>query len=136
MSFPVQEKYKKRNETLEGVEEIRGEDDRGVHLVHLEQPVEDADPDSTFLQDIDQGQFDEIEVIAGVMRDEKGEDVEVSSRGVRKTKTLLMMSLTYPMYQQGKQKMASFTGTSLMFVGADGSEREKDKSYAQTTMGW
>ena len=43
ISFPVQEKYKKRTETLEGVEEIRGEDGRGVHL---EQP---EDPDPTLL---------------------------------------------------------------------------------------
>ena len=78
ISFPVQEKYKKRNETLEGAEEIRGEDDRGVHL---EQPVEDEDPDPTLLQDIDQGQLDEIEVIAGVMHDEKGEDGEVVEPG-------------------------------------------------------
>ena len=40
------------NETLEGVEEIRGEDDRGVHL---EQPAEAEDPDPTLLQDVDQG---------------------------------------------------------------------------------
>ena len=74
ISFPVQEKYKKRNETLEGVEEIRGEDDRGVHL---EQPADDEDPDPTLLQDIDQGQLDEVEVIAGIVHNEKGEDVEV-----------------------------------------------------------
>ena len=74
ISFPVQEKYKKRNETLEGVEEIRGEDDRGVHL---EQPAEDEDPDPTLLQDIDQRQLDEVEEIAGIVHDEKGEDVEV-----------------------------------------------------------
>ena len=55
ISFPVQEKYKKRSETLEGVEEIRGEDDRGVYL---EQPAEDEDPDPTLLQDIDQGRGD------------------------------------------------------------------------------
>ena len=109
ISFPVQEKYKKRNETLEGVEEIRGEDDRGVHLG---QPAEDEDPDPALLQDLDQGQLDEIEVIAGIVHDEKGAS-KSSSRGVRKTKTLLMMSLTYPKYQQGKQKMVSFTGTIL-----------------------
>ena len=74
ISFPVQEKHKKRNETLEGVEEIRGEDDSGVHL---EQPAEDEDPDPTLLQDIDQRQLDEAEEIAGIEHDEKGEDVEV-----------------------------------------------------------
>ena len=91
ISFPVQEKYKKRNETLEGVEEIRGEDDRGVHL---EQPAEDEDPDPTLLQGIDQRQLDEVEENA-----EKERMSKSSSRGVRKTKTLLMTSLTYPMYQ-------------------------------------
>ena len=121
ISFPVQAKYKKRNETLEGVEGIRGEDDGGVHL---EQPTKNKNPDPTLLQDIDQGQLDEVEEIVGIVHDEKGEDVEVvEPGGARKTKTLLMMSLTYPMYQQGKQKMVSFIGTtlakrsSLMLVG-------------------
>ena len=78
VSFPVQEKYKKRNETLEGVEEIRGEDDRGVQL---EQPAEDEDPKPTLLQGIDQRQLDEVEEIAGIVRDEKGKDVKVVEPG-------------------------------------------------------
>ena len=119
ISFPIQEKYKKRNETLEGVEEIRGEDDRGVHL---EQPAEDEDPDPTLLQGIDQRQLDEAEEIAGIVT-RKVRMSKSSSRGARKTKTLLRTSLTYPTYQQGKPKMVSSTGmiwgrrSGLLLVG-------------------
>ena len=51
-----------------------------------EQPAKDEDPDPTLLQDVDQGQLDEVEVIAGIMHDEKGEDVEVVEPGSREDK--------------------------------------------------
>ena len=101
ISFPVQKKYKKRNETLEGAEEIRGEDDRGVHL---EQPVEDEDPDPTLLQDVDRGQLDEIEVIAGIMHDEKGEDVEVVEPGSTEDKDAVDDIADLPHVSTGKAK--------------------------------
>ena len=36
-----------------------------------------------------------------------------SSRGARKTKMLLRTSLIYPMYQQGRPKMVSYTDMTL-----------------------
>ena len=107
-----------RNETLEGVEEISGEDDRGVHF---QQPADDEDPDPTLLQDIDQRLLEEI---AGIVHDEKGEDVEVVEPGSKedKDKTLLRTSPIYPMCQQGRPKMVLSTGmilerqSSLMLV--------------------
>ena len=107
ISFPVQEKYKKRSETLEGVEEIRGEDDRGIHL---EQPVEDEDPDPTVLQNTDQGQLDEVKVIAGIMHDEKGEGVEVVEPGSTEDKDAVDDVADLPHVSTGKQKMVSFAG--------------------------
>ena len=101
ISFPVQEKYKKRNETLGGVEEIRGEDDRGVHS---EQPAEDEDPDPTLLQDVDQGQLDEVEEIAGIVHDEKGEDVEVVEPGSTEDKDAVDDVADLPHVSTGKAK--------------------------------
>ena len=101
ISFPVQEKYKTRNETLEGVEEIRGEDDRGVHV---EQPAKDEDPDSTLLQDIDQGQLDEVEVIAGIVHNEKGEDVKVDRPGSTEEKDAVDDVADLPHVSTGKAK--------------------------------
>ena len=101
ISFPIQEKYKRRNETIEGVEEISGEDDRGVHL---EQPAEDEDPDPTLLQDIDQRQLDEVEEIAGIVHDEKGEDVEVLEPGSKEDKDTVEDVTDLPHISTGKAK--------------------------------
>ena len=109
ISFPVQEKYKKRNETLAGVEEMRGEDDRGVHL---EQPAEDEDPHPTLLQDIDQGQLDEVEVIAGTMHDERGEDVDVVEPGSTEDKDAVDDVADLPHVSNCSAKQSS-----LMLVG-------------------
>ena len=184
ISFAVEEKRKKRNETLEGVEEIRGEDDRGVHL---EPPAEDEDPDPTLLQDIDRGQLDEVEVIAGIMHDEKGEDVEVVAPGSKEDKDAVDDVADPPHVPTGKAKDGIICRNNLgKTVKPDGfrtmkttrpagftpeewatlrnardvdeegmihpkkkdgagsskdakgqrSEREKDKSNAQRTMGW
>ena len=103
ISFPVQEKYQQRNETLEGIEETRGEDGGDVH----------QDPDPTLLHDIDQGQLGEVEVIAGIMHDEKGEDVEVVELGVGGTRAPLMMYLIYPMSPRERRKMVLYTGTTV-----------------------
>ena len=101
ISFPVQDKHKKRNETLERVEDIRGEDDRGVHL---EQPAEDEDPDPTLFLNIDQGQLDEVEEIAGIAHDEKGEDVEVVEPGSTEDKDAVVDVADLPHASTGKAK--------------------------------
>ena len=109
VSFPIQEKYKMKNETLEGVEQIDGEDDGGVHL---EQPAEDEGPDPTLVQDIDQRHLEEVEEVAGVAHDEKGEDVEVIEPGSKEDKDAVEDVADLP-HQQGRQKMVSYTEMTL-----------------------
>ena len=76
------------------------------------------------MQDIDQRQLDEVEEIAGIVHDEKGEDVGVVEPGSKEDKDAVEDVADLPhVYQQGKPKMVSSTGTilerwsNLMLVG-------------------
>ena len=75
------------------------------------------------MQDIDQGQLDEIKVFAGIMHDEKGEDVEVVEPGGPEDKSAVDAGRVITDLSTEKAKIISFTGTtlskrsSLMLVG-------------------
>ena len=65
---------------------------------------ENEDPDPTLLQDIDQRQLDEVQEIAGIAHDEKGEAVEVVEPGSKEDKDAVEDVADLPHVSTGKAK--------------------------------